>query len=359
MRLDPIRSSNLDKELEALYKAKQWPQLHHLLSSTSIELYSAEAFYYKAMLLARSSERASLKSAINCLLEAQKLKPEEHKYHSLISEIFLKDKQIKESVSHAMKAHELAPRDPFPLMMLGRSQVALGHYADARAYFERCLALIPPANSSLINNIKELVYQYDPIWWEVIKSGSIELHRLSTEHKDFLKLCLAEGEFQQHMNMFKTYSEQTIAADIKKNQVSPFESKKIDWVVIHQGEPKGLISFVDINSPNKRAEFIMGYPDKDFSAFDTVRSAFLALNFAFEKLKLERVYSYVYSNNPHGQKTTLKLGFAHEGTMRRHVRNPSTGEALDMHVNGLLKEEFYTSPKNHKLMSRWGIAKAD
>lgn len=61
-------------------------------------------------------------------------------------------------------------------------------------------------------------------------------------------------------------------------------------------------------------------------------------SFAFEQYELRRLQARVYSINPASARVLTKVGFEHEGTLRRHfIRN---GEAIDDLIFGLLREEW-------------------
>jgi len=62
------------------------------------------------------------------------------------------------------------------------------------------------------------------------------------------------------------------------------------------------------------------------------------VEYAFETLKLHRVYAFHSSNNPASGSVLKKLGMKHEGTMRRHQLK--WGEYLDIEIYGMLSKEW-------------------
>jgi RimJ/RimL family protein N-acetyltransferase len=64
----------------------------------------------------------------------------------------------------------------------------------------------------------------------------------------------------------------------------------------------------------------------------------LLLDHAFETLNLERVQLSVYSNNPRAQRVYERLGFKHEGVLRKN--RYKRGEYVDEIVMGLLRAEW-------------------
>ncbi len=62
------------------------------------------------------------------------------------------------------------------------------------------------------------------------------------------------------------------------------------------------------------------------------------LRYAFENLRLARVYASAYAGNPASIRVLEKLGFTREGVQRRHVLR--LGEWHDVVLFGMLREEF-------------------
>ena len=67
----------------------------------------------------------------------------------------------------------------------------------------------------------------------------------------------------------------------------------------------------------------------------------IAINdFAFNKLKLRRLNSDVYTDNKASNSTQLKMGYKLEGTKRKAVRSKASGKIHDEYIYGLLKEDW-------------------
>jgi len=63
------------------------------------------------------------------------------------------------------------------------------------------------------------------------------------------------------------------------------------------------------------------------------------LRFGFENLRLHRIDSGHFANNPASGRILQKLGMKHEGTTREHIRK--WGEYLDVEIYGLLAGEYH------------------
>lgn len=62
------------------------------------------------------------------------------------------------------------------------------------------------------------------------------------------------------------------------------------------------------------------------------------VKYAFEELKLNRIYARYLGKNPASGKVMEKLGMKYEGILRQHVKK--SGQYEDLVYYGLLKDEF-------------------
>jgi diamine N-acetyltransferase len=60
--------------------------------------------------------------------------------------------------------------------------------------------------------------------------------------------------------------------------------------------------------------------------------------FGFRQLRLERIWLDVYDTNPDAQRVYERVGFVHEGTLRRGVYRD--GRYLDVHRMSILRDEW-------------------
>lgn len=63
-------------------------------------------------------------------------------------------------------------------------------------------------------------------------------------------------------------------------------------------------------------------------------------NFAFNKLKLRRLESPVYTDNVASNATQLKMGYKLEGVKRKAGKSKASGKIHDENIYGLLKEDW-------------------
>jgi [ribosomal protein S5]-alanine N-acetyltransferase len=72
-----------------------------------------------------------------------------------------------------------------------------------------------------------------------------------------------------------------------------------------------------------------------------ITEAKIAVNdFAFNKLKLRKLNSDVFTNNKASNATQLKMGYKLEGTLRKAAKSKASGKIHDENIYGLLKENW-------------------
>lgn len=107
---------------------------------------------------------------------------------------------------------------------------------------------------------------------------------------------------------------------------------------LSSGEMIGAIGIMRIDWPNRKAEF--GYwLDKSHWGKGLAQEAVrLFLKFAFDTLKIVRLYAHVFAPNAASHKVLLKCGFTHEGILRQSefIR----GRWLDNYLYSLLHDEY-------------------
>ena len=107
--------------------------------------------------------------------------------------------------------------------------------------------------------------------------------------------------------------------------------------------PIGTIGLEDIHPEDGRAEFGIAIGEKaDWNKGYGTDALRAICDFGFGQLRLERIGLFVYEGNDRARRSYEKLGFTHEGTMRR--AHFARGEHHDIHVMGLLRDEWMALP---------------
>lgn len=107
------------------------------------------------------------------------------------------------------------------------------------------------------------------------------------------------------------------------------------------GVPLGMLSLIDVSPGHRRAEsarFLIGDEQRAKAIPAAVEAMKLLYEFAFETLKLERIYGTVVAANPLMLKWQKYLGMKEEGRLRRHLNFDGTFH--DAIFVGILAEEY-------------------
>ena len=192
-----------------------------------------------------------------------------------------------------------------------------------------------------------------PIWHHPLESKNLMLIRPQEQHRAFLTDLLQTSSFVERYNSFMGNGPAAVEGFIQRTHLPPLQTKQLDWIVTDlNGEPLGLACLADLDFESRRAEWLLGFPELPEMRQKMVEAALLLFVAAFACLRLEKVYGYVYQSNVPAQEATLHLGFQKEGVLRTHVRNRVTGKREDLHVFGILRDEFYQNTKLKKLGDR-------
>lgn len=108
--------------------------------------------------------------------------------------------------------------------------------------------------------------------------------------------------------------------------------------------PIGTIGLFDLDFVDGSAEFGIAIGEKDEQNRGYGTDALRAIcDFGFGELRLERIGCDVYDGNDRARRAYQKAGFTHEGTKRS--AHFSRGAYLDVHVMGLLRDEWAADPR--------------
>ncbi len=152
--------------------------------------------------------------------------------------------------------------------------------------------------------------------------------------------------------------------DVAKMMVSvpyPYSKKDALWFIKlkmkewSKEEPDGYLFFIELKSEKKVIGAVEVFKINRFSGTGETGSwinkkywrngyiteAKIALNdFAFNKVKLRRLDSPVFSDNEASNATQKKMGYVLEGKMRKAHKSRATGKIHDANIYGLLKEDW-------------------
>lgn len=117
------------------------------------------------------------------------------------------------------------------------------------------------------------------------------------------------------------------------------DTSRRHWVIEHKGRPVGSAYLTEIFRPLDRAMLGMYVADEGARLLGVGAAAeFLALDYAFGALGLQKVSCEVFALNPAPLRMHARMGFKAEGIFRRHAQ--CDGAWTDVHRLSLLVEEW-------------------
>ncbi|MCW3126798.1 MAG: hypothetical protein JWO03_2456 [Bacteroidetes bacterium] len=113
--------------------------------------------------------------------------------------------------------------------------------------------------------------------------------------------------------------------------------------VIELKMEKKVIGIMSLESINifTRTAITGSWINKKYWRQGYITEAKIAVNdFAFGTLQLRRLTSTVNTDNAASNATQKKMGYIHEGVMRKSARSLATGKVHDLNLYGLLKDDW-------------------
>jgi len=180
----------------------------------------------------------------------------------------------------------------------------------------------------------------------ILSGHRIKLVPLQSKYLDFIYQCYNNPQF---MNLYRILPIKAISKQELQNKIATQQNPTttFEWVIINnQGTAIGLTSLENYHKGQRKAEFLIGFPahqSKQHSKYMALEASLLVLNFAFNKIALHKLISFVYAHNQQSQKNTLHLGFKQEGYFEQHFLCQKG--FIDLYQNGLLRSDFLSNLK--------------
>jgi [ribosomal protein S5]-alanine N-acetyltransferase len=118
---------------------------------------------------------------------------------------------------------------------------------------------------------------------------------------------------------------------LKKQNKNPPE--ELQLVIEIDGEVAGVVGLNRIE--NYKTELGYWLAEKHWGKGIMTKAANLLTKYAFNELKLKRVYALVMVQNKGSSRVLEKLGFSHEGILKKH--SYKNGKFIDMHIYGKVR----------------------
>lgn len=213
------------------------------------------------------------------------------------------------------------------------------------------------SNSSDDKSVDQVVLgrklaELHPLWWQNLGDDSLYLRRTRASDAAFYKDAFSNEDWARRYNRQKPWSGDLEKALERAGQQSPLQSGSLFWIIERQeNTPIGLASLTSIDEKNQRAELSLGLLDVNQSV-EASKTLFWIIHFAFQKIRLNRLYVYIYTDNPSVRRILERLGFELEGTLRDHFYLPP-GQFFDVWIMGLNHATLKKNERMKRLASRW------
>jgi tetratricopeptide (TPR) repeat protein len=236
---------------------------------------------------------------------------------------------------------------------LASAYQALDDYESAFQCFDRALTLQPHLERAKVGLIES-----SPSWSSVLEGRRLIIRRQDERDANFLSVCYSNTLF---LNNYNRYLPRFRHPDVLREQLSavrrkhPCQVGTVDWIVARSfdSNPIGVASLTDILIKHRRAELLLGFPDKSNQVNGVgIEAALLILDFAFNRIGLNKLISFVYSENVFAQENILGLGFLQEAKFRSHIIDASVQQPLDLLGYGMLVSDFRSNKRISKLSKR-------
>lgn len=185
----------------------------------------------------------------------------------------------------------------------------------------------------------------------MIKGKYAVLQEMQEQDAGILQKWYSDRDFRRSYDAYTSVSIDHILEDIRES--GSLENPLTDKVYFLVRTKKdnipigvGCIRYIDRQNGN--AEIVLGIGEKEKRLAGYGVDLMIALlDIVFYKLNFEKAYLKILDNNKLGLKSALSFGFIPEGKLRHH--RFVEGKYEDLHILGLLKEEYEKMP----LIPRW------
>jgi diamine N-acetyltransferase len=333
-------------------RAGEWPRLQqHFMEHAPA---SADEFAARGLLRMRGGA-PQRQDALADLRQAAELAPD-NLFHAVnFAQALIDSGQAAEALRPAEQVLQRAPGFSPALEKRCLALCGCARWDDALAAFTTLATQAAAQGSALTPALQAAGVNLAACWWRPIPVGGALLRLPRDEDHDTVARWLADDAFMARYHRFEPTAGAAARDYIARAQRPPTETRRREWVVqAADGRLAGFAAIVDIDPGHRRGELLIGIPAADAAPGLALKASVAAMDFAFGNLRLDRLVSHVYGDNPVAQANTLHLGFQPEGRLREHLRFGD--QALDLIVNGMLAREHAQHPQLKRLRTRWLLA---
>lgn len=236
------------------------------------------------------------------------------------------------------------------LLSQAEERAAAYEWAEVRRLLTETPALSPGRTDHA--RIRHLQLRANALWWKPMVHGRLTLRRLGPADADFYKRCFESQWFTWRFKRQQPWRGDLVKALTRLELSSPLDSGAVHWVIcLSDGSHAGLASLTSFSAQNSRAEYSIGFPSPPNRIVAAV-ATLAVYDFAFFGIGLNKLYSYVYSDNTDAFINCERIGLRHEGTLKDHYFLPP-GNFVDVHAMGLTKASLLADDRLVGLSKRW------
>lgn len=170
-----------------------------------------------------------------------------------------------------------------------------------------------------------------------MSSPATPLGQLRAIHPNELELILTWRNAPEVRNNMYTRHEISLAEHLTWWNRVQSSSQYRHFMFEQNTDPTGIVAFTDIDTVNCHASWAF-YTKPKAPKLAGVSMEWLALEYAFNKLDLHKLYCEVLAFNESVIKLHQKFGFQVEGILREH--HNISGDFVDIYCFGILKQEW-------------------
>jgi hypothetical protein len=216
---------------------------------------------------------------------------------------------------------------------------AEGRIDDARRALHAAASRLAEADADGRRLLRSWQLKLAPWWWQPQVGGRVQLRRTQADDADFYAAAFQTPGFGRRYNRQSSWSGDLGRALARAGTLPPLELGALHWIVCDaDGTRLGLASLTSISLGNAKAEFSIGFPQPP-APLQAVLATLLAYDLAFFKLRLNKLYTYVYTDNLPALNNSLRVGLRQEGLLKEHFHLPP-GEFVDVYAMGLTRTQL-------------------
>ncbi|MDO9470306.1 MAG: GNAT family N-acetyltransferase [Nitrosomonas sp.] len=349
--IDPTRADFYSNYGNALWEQNRIEEaIHYCHRSLALDANRAEAHNILGNVYLSQNR---LEEAVISFRKALEIHPTYVHALNNLGNALQKLNQAEDAVIHYRQALKLQENYPETHNNLGQALKNLGRLDEARSHFRSAIKFRPDFHKAAQNYL-----EIDPAWIKPLDGEKLTLRRYSEDDAEYLHQCYKNNTFMTQYNHYIPRHQRIEDLAIKLRETNtkhPCQLKSVDWIIFKKAtdQPVGIANLVEIQFHHRRAEFLIGFanPEHHNKSYG-LEATLLVLDYAFNRVGLNKLTTVVYSDNAFAQKNSLALGFVQESYLREQIMEPNGEKFLNLYGNGMTLNDFRNNKRIPKLSRR-------